>query len=429
MGIEWLLIILSVFLSGFFSGSEIAFVTANKLKLEVASRKKSMIASSLSFFKNNPETFLTTTLVGNNIVNVVYATLMAIFLVSPIQELWLDWFAHEVTEFQILLIQTIIASVIIMVFGEVLPKAIFRSQADVVLNLVAIPLRIFYVLLKPLIKLANGSSNILVRWLVPGAEVVESLYKRQDVELIFRELRDSGGSQDIDEDDSEILHNVLELSSKRVKDSMIPRIEIEAVDKKTAVGEVLDMFIRTGHSKLPVYQDSIDDVVGVVFAYDMFNKPKSISEIIRPVKLVPYSKKSKDLLTEFRQSNMSVAIVLDEYGGTAGMVTIEDLIEEVVGDIQDEHDVDDEIMKRIAPGSFVVSGNVEIEELMEQFEEIDLPVEPGEYDTLAGYIINNLGRIPRVNEEVLIEGKKFIISKATLSRIETVKLILMDNES
>jgi CBS domain containing-hemolysin-like protein len=423
---EWLLIVASILLSGFFSGSEIAFVTANKLKLEVASRKKNVLAGSIEFFKSNPETFLTTTLVGNNIVNVVYATLMAIFLVSPIQEYSLEFFDHEATEFQILAIQTLIASILIMIFGEIIPKAIFRAQADVMVSIIALPLRIFYYLLRPLIALANGSSSILIKWLVPDAEVVESLYRRQDVELIFRELRESGGSEDIDEDDSEILHNVLELSTKRVKDSMIPRIEIEAVDKTTPVDDVLDLFIKSGHSKLPVYQDSIDDVVGVVFAYDLFNKPKTISEIIRPVKLIPYSKKSKDLLTEFRQSNMSVAIVLDEYGGTAGMVTIEDLLEEVVGDIQDEHDVDDDIMKRLSPNTFVVSGNVEIEDLLEKFEEIELPLEPSEYDTVAGYIINHLGRIPKVNEEVLIEGKKFIISKATQSRIETVKLILIE---
>ena len=423
---EWLLIVATIFLSGFFSGSEIAFVTANKLKLEVASRKNSFIANSLEFFKSNPETFLTTTLVGNNIINVLYATLMAIFLVNPIVGYSELWFNHSPTEFQILLVQTIIASVLIMIFGEILPKAVFRAQADVMVGIIAIPLRFCYYLLRPLIVLANSTSNVLIKWLVADAEEAVSIYRRQDVELIFKELRESGGSEDIDQDDSEILHNVLELSTKRVKDSMIPRIEIEAVDKTTSLDEVLNLFIKSGHSKLPVYQDSIDDVVGVVFAYDLFNKPKSLSEIIRPVKLIPYSKKSKDLLTEFRQSNMSVAIVLDEYGGTAGMVTIEDLLEEVVGDIQDEHDVDDEIMKKLSQNTFVVSGNVEITELVAKFEEITLPVEPSEYDTVAGYIINYLGRIPTVNEEVLIEDKKFIISKATQSRIETVKLILIE---
>ncbi|SMO95449.1 hemolysin family protein [Gracilimonas mengyeensis] len=424
--IELSLIVLTIVLSGFFSGSEIAFVTANKLKLEVASRKNNFLANSIEFFTRKPETFLTTTLVGNNIVNVLYATFMAIFLVEPIQHYGELWFDVVPTELQVLVVQTIIASVVIMIFGEILPKAIFRALADSMISVISIPLRIAYYVFRPLIEISKGSSNVLIRWFVKDAEVVESYYRRQDVEMIFKELRDSGGSEDIDEDDSEILHNVLELSSKRVKDSMIPRIEIQAVEKDAPIPEVLDMFVQTGHSKLPVYRDSIDDVIGVVFAHDFFHEPKSVNEIVRPVKLVPSSKKSKDLLTEFRQSNMSVAIVLDEYGGTAGMVTIEDLLEEVVGDIQDEYDVEDEIMKKLSENTYVVSGNVEIEELMERFEEIELPLEPSEYDTVAGFIINHLGRIPKVNEEVVIEGKKFIISKATPSRIETVKLIIIE---
>lgn len=423
---ELILIVLTILLSGFFSGSEIAFVTANKLKLEVASRKNNFLSNSIEFFTRKPETFLTTTLVGNNIVNVLYATFMAIFLVEPIQHYAQVWFDFVPSEVEILLIQTIIASVVIMLFGEILPKAIFRALADHMIGIISIPLRVSYYLFRPLIEIAKGSSNILIRFFVKDAEVVEQYYRRQDVEMIFKELRDSGGSQDIDEDDSEILHNVLELSNKRVKDSMIPRIEIEAVEKEAPIEEVRDVFIQSGHSKLPVYRNSIDDVIGVVFAHDFFHDPKTLNEIVRPVKLVPSSKKSKDLLTEFRQSNMSVAIVLDEYGGTAGMVTIEDLLEEVVGDIQDEYDVEDEIMKKLSENTFVVSGNVEIEELCEKFEEIELPLEPSEYDTVAGYIINHLGRIPKVNEEVVIEGKKFIISKATPSRIETVKLIIIE---
>ncbi|MDR9418551.1 hemolysin family protein [Gracilimonas sp.] len=424
--IELFLIVITILLSGFFSGSEIAFVTANKLKLEVASRKNSFLGNSIEFFTRKPETFLTTTLVGNNIVNVLYATFMAIFLVEPIIEYSQAWFGVVPTDLQVLLVQTIIAAVVIMLFGEILPKAIFRALADNMIAVISVPLRIAYYLFRPLIELSRGSSNILIKFLVKGAEVPENYYRRQDVEMIFKELRDSGGSEDIDEDDSEILHNVLELSSKRVKDSMIPRIEIEAVEKDTPIEEVLNVFIQSGHSKLPVYRDSIDDVIGVVFAHDFFHEPKALTEIIRPVKLVPSSKKSNDLLTEFRLSNMSVAIVLDEYGGNAGMVTIEDLLEEVVGDIQDEYDVEDEIMKRLSENNFVVSGNVEIEELCDKFEEIELPLEPSEYDTVAGYIINHLGRIPKVNEEVVIEGKKFIISKATPSRIETVKLIIIE---
>lgn len=424
--IEVTLIIGTILLSGFFSGSEIAFVTANKLKLEVASRKKNFLGNSIEFFTRKPETFLTTTLVGNNIVNVLYATFMAIFLVEPIQFYFENWTGAVPSDLQVLLIQTIIAAIVIMLFGEILPKAIFRVLADNMIGLISVPLRLAYYVFRPLIELSRGSSNFLIKFFVKGAEVPENYYRRQDVEMIFKELRESGGSEDIDEDDSEILHNVLELSSKRVKDSMIPRIEIEAVEKDAPIEEVLNVFIQSGHSKLPVYRESIDDVIGVVFAHDFFHEPKTLNEIIRPVKLVPSSKKSNDLLTEFRLSNMSVAIVLDEYGGTAGMVTIEDLLEEVVGDIQDEYDVEDEIMKKLTENTYVVSGNVEIEELYEKFEEIELPVEPSEYDTVAGYIINHLGRIPKVNEEVVIAGKKFIISKATPSRIETVKLIIIE---
>lgn len=177
-----------------------------------------------------------------------------------------------------------------------------------------------------------------------------------------------------------------------------------------------------------MYQDNIDDITGVVFAYDLFDSPKSIADIIRPVKLIPASKKSKDLLAEFRQSNSSVAIVIDEYGGTAGMVTIEDLIEEVVGDIQDEYDREDEFIKQLNENTFVLNGNTELDELQERFPEIMLKESDDEYETVAGYIINHIGRIPKVNEELFIQGNKFIISKATPNRLDTVKLILKDPE-
>ncbi|MEO1021406.1 MAG: hemolysin family protein [Bacteroidota bacterium] len=423
---EWLLIILTIFLSGFFSGSEIAFVTANRLKLEVTSRKQSWLANSIEFFVRNPESFLTTTLVGNNIVNVIYATLMAIFLVEPISVLHEQWMGYAPSAFTILLTETLIASVVIMLFGEIVPKAIFRAQADIMINFIAIPLRLCFFLLRPLIVISNASSNVIIKMVQPDAEQAEQYFRRQDVELIFKELRESGGSEDIDEEDSEILHNVLELSNKRVKESMIPRIDINAVERSASIEDARDVLIKSGHSKLPVYRESIDDVVGVVYAHDFFHHPKSLNEIVRPVKLVPSSKKSKDLMTEFRESNSSVAIVLDEYGGTAGMVTIEDLIEEVVGDIQDEHDMEEDVMKRLAPNTFMVGGNVEIEDLAERYPEIKLHTEPSEYDTVAGYIINQVGRIPSVNEELTLEGKKFIISKATPARIEMIKLILLD---
>lgn len=410
--------------SGFFSGSEIAFVSANRLRLEIESRKGSLVSRSLAFFNENPETFLTTTLVGNNIINVLYATLMAIFLLEPVQLIYEGWWGDPPSTAMVLFIQTIIASVLIMIFGEILPKAIFRIQADFMVKVVAVPLRFLNIVLRPLISVANSASGVLVNMLKSGTERSEKVFRRQDVEMILKELRDTGGGEDLDQDDSQILHNVLELSNKRVKETMVPRTEMVAVDQNATLEEIQKTFIASGFSKIPVYQDNIDDITGVVFAYDLFDAPKSIADIIRPVKLIPASKKSKDLLAEFRQSNSSVAIVIDEYGGTAGMVTIEDLIEEVVGDIQDEYDQEDEFIKQIDLDTFILSGNVELDELQEKFPEIDLKENSDEFETVAGYIINHIGRIPKVNEELFIQGNKFIISKATPNRLDTVKLIL-----
>lgn len=427
---EILYIAITILFSGFFSGSEMAFVTANKLKLEIESRKNTVKGRSIAFFSDNPEKFLTTTLVGNNIVNVIYATLMAIFLAEPIRVLYSQYIGTIPSVATVLLFQTVIASILILLFGEILSKAIFRVQADFLIKYIALPLRITNYLLWPLIKISNHASAVLVNLFKVGSERSTKIFRRQDVEMIFKELRESGGSQEIDHDDSEILHNVLELSNKRVRETMVPRTEIVAVEKNASLNDLKKAFIESGYSKIPVYQDTIDDIIGVVFAYDLFSSPNSISDIIRPVKLIPSSKKSKDLLTEFRQSNISVAVVIDEYGGTAGMVTIEDLIEEVVGDIQDEYDKEDDIVKKLSPNTFVLSGSVELDELLQAHPEIDLgeDVESGDFETVAGYIIHHTGRIPKVNEEIQILGNTFIITKATQSKLENVKLIINSGE-
>ncbi|MDX1585401.1 MAG: CNNM domain-containing protein, partial [Balneolaceae bacterium] len=303
---ELLLIILTILLSGFFSGSEIAFVSANRLKLEIESRRSSMTGRVVNYFVRNPEAFLTTTLVGNNIVNVLYATLMTLFLVVPVTEIYVNWIGTAPSPVTLLVIQTIITSVVIMIFGEILPKALFRINADWWVKVIAVPQQICNWLFKPLIVVADAASDAIIKMINPEIDRSGQLFRRQDVELIFQELRDTGGS-DLDREDSEILHNVLELSNKRVKESMIPRTEIVAVEKETSIEETLKVFISSGFSKLPVYRESIDDIIGVIFAYDLFNNPKNLTEIMRPIKLVPASQKSKDLLSEFRKSNISVA--------------------------------------------------------------------------------------------------------------------------
>jgi putative hemolysin len=422
---EWLLIIILILLSGFFSGAEISFVSANRLRLEIKSRKNSLSSKYLNYFVRNPDTYLSATLIGNNVVNVVYATLMALFLTGPIIGSYNAVFGSDPTPGTILITQTIVASFVILIFGEIIPKSIFRLHSDRIMPLIATPLGIIRIFLKPLIFISNTSADKLIRFLQPNSQTVKSFFGREDIELLFREIGNDAQS-DIDRDDSEILTNVLELSGKRVKESMVPRTDIIAIEKGSEIQTVLKTFMSSGYSRLPVFEENVDNIIGFVIAYDLFKNPKSLDELIRPVKHVPSTQKSTDLLSEFRKTNTSVAIVIDEYGGTAGLVTIEDLIEEVVGDIQDEYDDEDALLKKLKDGSFILSGNVEIEDIIEKYPEIHLPEDKQDYETIAGFIISQTGRIPKANEEILIGNMKFIITKATNSRIEIVKLVILD---
>lgn len=421
---EIAIIMIIVLLSGFFSGSEIAFVSASRIKMEIESRKASPVGRALHYFMQNGHEFLSTTLIGNNIINVLYATLMAIFLEGPLITLYEGWQGVEPNPFLLLLTQTIIASVVIMIFGEIVPKTIFRSQADTVVRIVALPFRGLLYLFRPMVWIATVASEGLIRLFgITQTPDETQVFRRQEMESLFQELRESGGGEDFDEDDSEFLHNVLDLSNKRVKELMVPRTEIIAVDDQTTISDVEQTFISSGYSKLPVYHETIDDVIGVVFLHSMYDEPKSLKDILRPVSLIPQSKRAQDLLNEFRKTNTSIALVIDEYGGTAGLITAEDLIEEVVGDIQDEYDTEDEFIKKLNDSTYVLSGNVELEDLLEQFPDIGIPFgDDTPYDTVAGYIIHESGRIPNVNEELIIGVHKVIISKASPSRIKTVRL-------
>ncbi len=421
---EWLLIVIAILLSAFFAGSEIGYVSANRLKLEIRARKNTIRSRALSRFLKDPEAFLGTTLIGNNVVNVLYATLMALFLVQPVSDLYFSLFDAYPSDIVVLMIQTVIAALVIMVFGEVIPKVVFRINSEgLIFNLAAV-YRVLNLLFLPFIYIANGLAGRLIRLVIPESESSVQAYRRQDIEMLLRELGDSEES-DIDRDDSELLSNVLQLSNKRVRDSMIPRTDIVAVEKNAGLQEALHKFVSSGFSKLPVYDQTIDNVIGVVFAYDLFKKPGKLNEIIRPVKHIPSSQKSKDLLSEFQKLNISLAIVIDEYGGTAGLVTTEDLLEEVVGDIQDEYDMEDVVIKKLSHNAFILSGDVPLQELAERYPGTKLPERSQNYETVAGYIIHEIGRIPKVNEEILIGNHKLIISKARQSRIETVKMIVL----
>ena len=300
MIVEWLLIISTILLSGFYSGSEIAFVSANRLKLEILMRKNSLNASYLTLFVNTPERFLITILVGNNIINVLYATLMTLYLAGPVTRVYTFFFSVQPSSIVLLVIQTIIASVFILFFGEIIPKAIFRSRADWFMRSISIPIRITEFILAPLIYLANISSLAILKLFRVNNQRTQEIFRRQDIELIIEEMQTLQTS-DLDSDETELLSNVLELSSKRVRDSMITRTEIIAIEKDTPVEDALKYFVSSGYSKLPMYDESIDNIIGVIFATDLFHRPSELKEIQRTIQFVPSSKRSKDLLTEFRK--------------------------------------------------------------------------------------------------------------------------------
>lgn len=411
-------IVLLLLLSAFFSGSEIAFVSANRLRAEMTAHRGGFTGRLVQRFLDTPGMLLTTTLVGNNMALVIYSTLMALYLEPAFTTFFGDVLGQQVgLEASVLTAQTLVASILVLFVGEIIPKTIMREHADRLVSLLALPLRITYYALLPLIWLASAASNGLVRLFRADAASL-SQYLRQDVELLIRETTERG-DLDLDEEESTILSNVFAMSTKRIKESMVPRTNIEAIECATSLEEVRRCFIDTGHSKLPVYEDNIDHIVGVAFAYDFFQQPSSLQDLMRDVRFVPETKGSKVLLQEFLSTSSSIAIAIDEYGGTAGLITREDLLEELFGDIQDEFDMEDDELQQVGPGTFLVSGSTPLDTFTEKTG-IMLP--GGEYETLAGYLLEHVGRIPEAKERFTFDTCHFTIERATAHRIERVRV-------
>ena len=411
------LILLMLALSAFFSGSEIAFVTANRLKTEVRARQSGWVGRVVQDFLADPGTFLTTTLVGNNIALVVYSTLMSLTLEGPLTRFYEGVVGLDTPTGAVLLTQTVVAAFIVLVFGEVIPKSLLRQPPGRVVFALAAPLKLTYYLFWPVIKLAGWISGGFLR-LVGGEPDALQQFLRRDFELVIRESRETG-TLDLDEEGSEILSNVFELRNLRVKDSMVPRTEIVAVEEGAGLEDVRRTFIETGFSRLPVYRENVDRIVGVVLAHDLFHAPDSLEAILRPARVVPESKPARDLLFDFLQGGSTMAVAVDEYGGTAGVVTIEDLLEELFGDIRDEHDAAAAPIRRIDDRTFHVHGRVELQDLV---SETGIVLPPGDYDTVAGYLLARVGSVPPAREVFDLEEHRFTVLQASPSRIEAVRI-------
>lgn len=414
-----ILILVSLALSAFFSGSEIAYVAANRLRVEVSARRGGPAGKIVTSFLNDPTTLLTTTLVGNNLALVVYSTLFAMYMQAPLETFFTTTVAVSGSSINVAILtaQTLMASSILLIFCEIIPKSVLREVANRAVFTLAVPLRITYVLLLPLIKLAQWSALLVVKLLKADDEVISS-FMRRDFELMLEESK-RNGELDLDQDEGILVSNVFAMGSIRVKESMIPRTEIVAIDENASVTELKNTFVKSGYSKIPVYSDNIENIVGIAFARDLFEQPDTLSEIVRPATFIPESKLSKKLLREFLRSNTSIAIVIDEYGGVAGLVTREDLLEELFGDIQDEFDNDDHILRIIDESTVLVSGRIELDELL---EETGFSLPDGEYETVAGYLLESLGTIPAVRDEFALDAFRFVVLQATANRVDLVRI-------
>lgn len=417
-----LIILITLIFSALFSGMEIAFLTANKLKIELDNKQGVFTAKLLSGFIKSPSRFIGTMLVGNNIALVFYGVFMAQMLETPLQQ------GFGLSNAWTLILQTLISTLIILVTGEFLPKTLFRINPNFILQVFAIPLRIIYfILFLPMIIMVGLSEFILKYIFRVEASRKALVFGRVDLDNYVREITRSAESKEEEMDhEIQIFQNALDFSKVKARDCMIPRTEIVAVEVEDELGQLRELFIETGLSKVLVYRDTIDNIIGYVNSVALFDDPPAIKNLILPVIIIPETIPANQILELFISQSKSIAVVVDEYGGTSGMLTMEDIIEEIFGDIEDEHDKEEFIEDKISDTEFLLSARLEIDYLNDKFK-LDIP-ESDEYETLAGFILYNHEDIPDKNSVVQIDNFYLVIKEVSDARIEVVHLILKDFE-
>ncbi|REJ85297.1 MAG: HlyC/CorC family transporter [Bacteroidetes bacterium] len=397
---DWAIIICSLLISALASGSEIAFLSANKLRIELDRSQGSFAAKLIWGHVKSPSRFIATILVANNIALVVYGTVMAKEILAP--ENLRDLLPHQLqSEAGILFTQTIVSTLIILVTAEFLPKVLFRINPNGILKFLAVPIQIIYGILKPLVWVVLGLSRFILKNLLRVNFVEERpVFGRVDLDLYIRDITTRNSQVEEMDTEMRIFQNALDFKEVKIRECMIPRKEIVAIDVNEPIEELKKLFIETKLSKILVYRDSIDNIIGFVHSSEMFKRPNDITQILIPVSIVPEVMTANDLLKQFTNQHRSVAIVVDEFGGTSGMVTIEDLIEEIFGEIQDEHDIPEEIEKKISDTEYLLSGRLEIDYLNKKYD-LAIP-EHESYETLGGFIFHNHENIPLAGEEIII---------------------------
>ena len=421
MEIDIIIILISIILSAFFSGMEIAFVSANKLHIELEKKRAGFIPNILSKLTHKSSKFITTMLVGNNISLVIYSYFMGKVIVNflPI---------NSFNEFSILFIQTCISTIIILVTAEFLPKAIFRVYANETLKIFTVPAYFFYLILYFFSSLINGISDFFLKlFFSTDKDQRQTEFSKEELGNYISEQLETGNGND-DEMDSEIqiFQNALEFQKVKAREIMVPRTEILAIEIHEKVSKLSEFFISSGYSKILVYKNSLDDIIGYVNAFELFKKPKTIKSILLPVEIVPESMMINDILNSLIKKRKSIAVVVDEYGGTSGIITVEDVVEELFGEIEDEHDVQELTDEKISETEFKLSARLEIDYLNEEYN-LGFPKEEA-YETLGGFIIDYTENIPENNEVLNILNYRITILNVSSSKIDEIHLKIIGNE-
>lgn len=410
-------VVITLLFSAFFSGIEIAYVSANKLHIELQNKQGLLSGRILSAFIQRPGQFIGTTLIGNTIALVLYGIFMTNLL-----EPWIrDWIPAGIeNQVLILVIQTVISTMLVLITAEFLPKSIFMLNPNSLLSVFSVPFQIVYIIMFPIVWLVVGLSRFfIVNILRLDYNEDKPVFKVTDLNsFIQNNLRHSGTDVKVDMD-TKIFDNAVEFKTIRVRECMVPRTDIAAVDIDDTMEDLKEVFAESGHSKIIVFKDSIDDVIGYCHQLELFKKPKNIADILTPIIIVPESALANELLIQFIKERKSLALVVDEFGGTSGIVSMEDIIEEIFGEIQDEYDSDDLIEQKLSENEYLLSARHEIDYLNEKY---GWHIPYGDFETLAGFILSLREDIPQKGESITYEAYTFVVVSKQEHRLETVKI-------
>ena len=414
--ISIVIILTTLVLSAFFSGFEIAYVSSNKVHIEILKKQEGLIANILTRLTHRPSKLLATMLVGNNVALVVYG-----FEMGKVMTLLLPPF------FQNVLWHTIISTLIILITAEFMPKVFFQIYANQLLKLFAIPAYFFYLLFYPFSSFIIWISDFVLRvfFKTKGDYVPLSFTKVELVDYISEQMGNAPKKEEVDAE-VQMFQNALEFSGVKAREIMIPRTEIVAVDINETIENLIATFVSSGFSKILIYNENIDDIVGYVHSFDMFKKPKTIKEVLIPVVTIPETIQINEVLNLLMRKRKSMAVVLDEYGGTSGIVTLEDIVEELFGEIEDEHDKDKFIEEKISDDEYLFSARLEVDYINETYH-LNLP-ESEEYETLSGLILLHTEEIPTQGETISLPPFVFSIEACSQTRIETVRIFIKEND-